>query len=69
MDPETVADVIAEIRRLWPVANDLEITLEANPGSVEAGRFKAYRAGGVNRISMGVQALKDNDLRRLRDRL
>ena len=65
MDPETVADVIAEIRRLWPVANDLEITLEANPGSVEAGRFKAYRAGGVNRISMGVQALNDNDLRRL----
>ncbi|MEM9575615.1 MAG: radical SAM family heme chaperone HemW [Pseudomonadota bacterium] len=65
MDPDTVAAIIETIRRLWPVANDLEITLEANPGSVEAGRFAAYRAGGVNRISMGVQALNDTDLRRL----
>ena len=65
MDPDTVAAVIAECRRLWPVANDLEITLEANPGSVEAGRFRAYRDGGVNRISMGIQALNDADLKRL----
>lgn len=65
MDPETVAALISEIRRLWPVANDLEITLEANPGSVEAGRFAAYRQAGVNRISMGVQALNDADLKRL----
>lgn len=65
MDPETVAEVIDEIRRLWPVANDLEMTLEANPGSVEAARFAAYRQGGVNRISMGIQALNDRDLRRL----
>ena len=65
MDPDTVAAVIAESRRLWPVANDLEITLEANPGSVEAGRFRAYRDGGVNRISMGIQALNDTDLKRL----
>lgn len=65
MNPDTVADVIAEIRRLWPVANDLEITLEANPGSVEAGRFMAYRDGGVSRISMGIQALNDTDLKRL----
>jgi len=65
MDPETVAEVITEIKHLWPTANDLEITLEANPGSVEAGRFRAYRDGGVNRISMGVQALNDKDLRRL----
>jgi putative oxygen-independent coproporphyrinogen III oxidase len=65
MDPETVAAVIAEIRRLWPVANDLEITLEANPGSVEAGRFIAYRDGGVSRISMGIQSLNDTDLKRL----
>lgn len=65
MDPDVVADVISEIRRLWPTANDLEITLEANPGSVEAGRFNAYRQGGVNRISMGVQALNDADLKRL----
>jgi oxygen-independent coproporphyrinogen-3 oxidase len=65
MDPETVAAVIADVRKFWPVANDLEITLEANPGSVEAGRFAAYRAAGVNRISMGIQALNDADLRRL----
>jgi len=65
MDPDTVAEVITKIRTLWPVANDLEITLEANPGSVEAARFRAYRDGGVSRISMGIQALNDPDLRRL----
>ncbi|MEP3673779.1 radical SAM family heme chaperone HemW [Sulfitobacter sp.] len=65
MDPDTVAEVIAKIRTLWPVANDLEITLEANPGSVEASRFKAYRDGGVSRVSMGIQALNDTDLRHL----
>lgn len=65
MNPDTVAAVIAEIRALWPTANDLEITLEANPSSVEAGRFKAYRDGGVSRISMGIQALNDTDLKRL----
>ncbi|AXI44626.1 coproporphyrinogen III oxidase [Sulfitobacter sp. SK012] len=65
MDPDTVAEVIAEIRRLWPTSNDLEITLEANPSSVEAGRFAQYRDGGVTRISMGIQALNDADLKRL----
>lgn len=65
MDPDVVADVIACIRQLWPTSNDLEITLEANPGSVEAGRFADYRAAGVNRISMGIQALNDSDLKRL----
>lgn len=65
MDPDVVDDIIAAIRSHWPVANDLEITLEANPGSVEAGRFAAYRDAGVNRISMGIQALNDADLRRL----
>ncbi|ABG30143.1 coproporphyrinogen III oxidase [Roseobacter denitrificans] len=65
MDPDTVAVVISEVRKLWPVANDLEITLEANPSSVEAGRFAAFRQGGVTRISMGIQALNDDDLRRL----
>jgi putative oxygen-independent coproporphyrinogen III oxidase len=65
MNPDTVSEVIARIRALWPTANDLEITLEANPGSVEAGRFTAYRDGGVSRISMGIQALNDADLRRL----
>lgn len=65
MAPETVAAIIDEARKLWRPANDMEITLEANPGSVEAGRFAAYRDAGVNRVSMGVQALNDEDLRRL----
>lgn len=65
MAPDTVAAVITAIKSAWPQANDLEITLEANPGSVEAGRFAAYADAGVNRISMGVQALNDVDLKRL----
>lgn len=65
MMPETVAEVISAAGRLWTPANDIEITLEANPGSVEAGRFSGYREAGVNRVSMGVQALNDTDLRRL----
>ncbi|WP_170361110.1 radical SAM family heme chaperone HemW [Ruegeria arenilitoris] len=65
MAPETVAAVIDTARSLWRPANDMEITLEANPGSVDAGRFAAYRDAGVNRISMGIQAMNDEDLRRL----
>ncbi|MCC0070813.1 MAG: coproporphyrinogen III oxidase [Rhodobacteraceae bacterium] len=65
MNPDVVAALIEAIRMTWPVANDLEVTLEANPGSVEAGRFRAYSAAGVNRLSMGVQALNDSDLKRL----
>ncbi len=65
MNPDTVSAVIDEARSLWRPANDMEISLEANPGSVEAGRFAAYHDAGVNRISMGVQALNDEDLRRL----
>ena len=65
MDPDLVAAILEEIRALWPMVNDPEITLEANPGSVEAGRFRAYRQAGVNRVSMGLQALNDDDLRRL----
>lgn len=65
MTPDTVAKVIETARQHWPFANDIEITLEANPGSVEAGRFKGYRDAGVNRVSMGIQALNDPDLRRL----
>jgi len=65
MDPGTVAAVIDAARAAWPVANDLEITLEANPTSVEAERFAAYAQAGVNRVSLGVQALNDEDLRRL----
>lgn len=65
MDPATVAEIIQRIRTNWPTANDLEITLEANPGSVEAGRFSDFAQAGVSRVSMGVQALNDVDLRRL----
>lgn len=65
MPPETVGAIIAAARSRWPCANDMEITLEANPGSVEAGRFAGYRDAGVNRVSMGIQALNDDDLRRL----
>lgn len=65
MAPETVAEILEQVRSAWPVANDLEITLEANPTSVEAARFRAFRESGVNRVSMGLQALNDADLRRL----
>ncbi len=65
MEPNTVSTVLDEIARLWPLANDLEVTLEANPSSVEAARFAAYRSAGVNRVSVGIQALNDTDLRRL----
>ena len=59
MAPETVAALIDRARRAWRCAEDLEITLEANPTSVEAGRFAALAAAGVNRVSLGVQALDD----------
>ncbi len=65
MDPETVDAVLRAARRAWPQANDVEVTMEANPTSVEAGRFRAYRQAGVTRLSLGVQALNDADLRAL----
>jgi putative oxygen-independent coproporphyrinogen III oxidase len=65
MEPELVASLLERIRNRWPLANDLEVTLEANPGSVEAGRFRGFAQAGVNRISMGIQALNDTDLKRL----
>ena len=63
MEPATVAAVLDRVAQRWTVAPDVEITLEANPGSVEAGRFAGYRAAGVNRVSLGVQALDDGALR------
>ncbi len=65
MLPQTVAGILDHIAGLWPVADDAEITIEANPGSVEADRFAGYRAAGVNRVSLGVQSLNDAELRRL----
>jgi putative oxygen-independent coproporphyrinogen III oxidase len=63
MDPETVAALIARSRELWDTADDPEITLEANPTSVEAANFAALAAAGVNRVSLGVQALDPAALR------
>ena len=57
MAPETVGALIARTRQLWDTARDVEITLEANPTSVEAANFAALRRAGVNRVSLGVQAL------------
>ncbi len=65
MAPELVHAILDHVRALWPQSNDIECTLEANPGSVEAGRFRGYADAGVNRISMGIQALNDPDLKRL----
>jgi oxygen-independent coproporphyrinogen-3 oxidase len=63
MDPATTAEIIEAARRHWRCVNDLEITLEANPGTVDADRFAAIRAAGVTRLSMGVQALNERDLK------
>ena len=65
MSPDLVDQILSKIFSLWPRSNDLEVSLEANPTSVEAGRFKGYQQAGVNRISLGVQALNDADLKRL----
>src|SRR5271165_1502713 len=65
MRPQTVQGVIDAISAAWRLEPDAEITLEANPTSVEAGRFRGYRAAGVNRLSIGVQALSDADLKTL----
>jgi len=65
MKPATVAAILDAIANLWLIAPGAEITLEANPTSVEAERFSGYRLAGVNRVSLGVQALRDEDLKAL----
>ncbi|MEZ7812522.1 MAG: radical SAM family heme chaperone HemW [Paracoccaceae bacterium] len=65
MEPRVVGAILARVQSHWALANDIEVTLEANPTSVEAGRFMGYRDAGVNRVSMGVQALNDLDLKAL----
>ena len=65
MAPETVGALIEDARHLFDARDELEITLEANPTSVEAGRFAAFRQAGVNRVSLGVQSLNETDLRAL----
>ena len=65
MRPQTVGAILDAIGKHWHVAPEVEITLEANPTSVEATRFRGYRAAGVNRVSLGVQALDDASLKAL----
>jgi len=65
MEPETVAGIIKEIAKLWVLALDIEISLEANPTSVEARKFSDFRKAGINRISMGIQSLRNDDLKAL----
>jgi oxygen-independent coproporphyrinogen-3 oxidase len=62
MEPDTVAALIARARDLWSFTDDVEITLEANPTSAEIGKFRAFRAAGINRVSLGVQSLVATDL-------
>jgi oxygen-independent coproporphyrinogen-3 oxidase len=65
MQPSSVQAILDCIGKHWTVASDVEVTLEANPTSVEATRFRGYRAAGVNRVSLGVQALDDSELKQL----
>src|SRR5271170_6998565 len=63
MPPETVASLLESVRRHWAISADAEITLEANPNSAEAAHFRAFAGAGVNRLSLGVQALDPTALR------
>jgi len=65
MQPATVGAILDAVGQHWHVGPDVEVTLEANPTSVEATRFAGYRAAGVNRVSLGVQALDDGALKAL----
>jgi oxygen-independent coproporphyrinogen-3 oxidase len=65
MKPQTVAGILDAIAKQWTILPNAEITLEANPTSVEAERFRGYKQAGVNRVSLGVQALNDADLKAL----
>ncbi|MEL7301124.1 MAG: radical SAM family heme chaperone HemW [Pseudomonadota bacterium] len=65
MPPELVASLIDTAAATWPMANDVEITLEANPTSIDSRNFSGFRTAGVNRVSLGVQALDDEDLKNL----
>ncbi|MEX0300769.1 MAG: radical SAM family heme chaperone HemW [Kordiimonas sp.] len=68
MEPETVAAVIDTVKTKWAPKQSIEVSLEANPSSVEAGRFRAYKEAGINRLSVGIQSL-DNDVLRFLGRL
>src|ERR1700741_2330551 len=63
MPPKTAEALIARVHELWPTTDDIEITLEANPTSVEANTFSDFKSAGVNRVSLGVQSLDDKELK------
>jgi len=65
MPVRLVDRILTRIRETWHLSNDCEITLEANPTSIEADKFRGFRDAGVNRVSVGIQSLNDDDLRRL----
>ena len=65
IEPWVINDILNEIQKYWKTKDIFEITLEANPGSVDAKNFKAYRSAGVNRVSMGIQSLNEKDLKAL----
>lgn len=65
MSPATLEAILTAVDRNWPILDNAEITMEANPSSVEADRFRGYRKAGVNRLSLGVQSLDDKELKRL----
>ena len=65
MSEDTIDKILDTISNLWTCSPKVEISLEANPTSVEAKKFKSFRESGINRLSMGIQALNDNDLKRL----
>ena len=65
IEPSIIGDVLNEIQKHWKTKNNFEVTLEANPGSVDAKNFKAYKEAGVNRTSMGIQSLNTKDLKAL----
>ncbi len=65
MSPDLVHAILQQVRMTWATSNSFEVTLEANPTSAEAGRFQGYRDAGVNRLSMGFQAMNDADLKAL----
>ena len=65
IEPWVINDILNEIQKHWTTKDNFEVTLEANPGSVDAKNFKAYNSAGVNRVSMGIQSLNEKDLKAL----
>ncbi|WP_377808255.1 radical SAM family heme chaperone HemW [Azospirillum sp. A29] len=63
MEPSTVGSIVDRVAQRWTVAEGLEVTLEANPTSVEADKFRAFRSAGIDRVSLGIQALDDTSLK------